>query len=419
MDQFRILGGRPLRGEVVAGGAKNATLPILAASLLGRDRCRLGRVPRLKDAEIFVCLLRGFGVSIEEVAPGVLEVNPSRAHAGVAPYDLVRTMRASVLVLGPLVARFGEAEVSLPGGCAIGARPIDLHLRGLEALGARVALEGGYIKARARRLRGARISLDLATVTGTENLMMAASLAAGTTRIENAAREPEVVALAEALNAMGARVRGAGSPTIEVEGVEELGGFRCAVPPDRIETGTFMVAAAITGGEVSIGESIPEHIRPLTLRLREAGAEVVEGEGTLRVRGAFPVRPVNVKTQPYPGFPTDMQAQFMALMTLAQGASVITETVFENRFMHVAELNRMGAKITLEGRSAHVEGVERLDGASVMATDLRASASLVLAGLAAEGETVVRRVYHIDRGYERIEEKLSCLGADIVREEER
>ncbi|MBI3025056.1 MAG: UDP-N-acetylglucosamine 1-carboxyvinyltransferase [Candidatus Tectomicrobia bacterium] len=415
MDQFRIRGGVPLRGEVAASGSKNASLPILAASLLAGGPCRLRGVPILRDVSTFLELLDGFGVRHQWTGANEILLDPANARSGTAPYDLVRTMRASVMVLGPLLARFGHARVSLPGGCAIGARPIDQHLKGLEALGAEIRLEAGYIDARAERLRGARISFDLTTVTGTKNLMMAAALAEGVTVLENAAREPEVSALADLLNQMGARVRGAGTSIVEVEGVRSLRGFEVEVLPDRIETGTLMIAGAITRGDVKVRRCVPAHVDALTLRLREAGLGVTEGEDWVRVEWQGGIRPVNVRTAPYPGFPTDLQAQFMALMTLAEGACAITETIFENRFMHAAELVRMGARIALDGRTAHVEGVPALQGAVVMATDLRASASLVLAGLAASGETVVRRVYHLDRGYESLETRLRSLGAGIVR----
>ncbi len=415
MDQFRIRGGRPLRGEVKAAGSKNAALPILAASLLAEGPCRVEGVPELRDTETILRLLAGFGVRCERRGAGEVLLDPAGVRTGTAPYELVRTMRASVLVLGPLLARFGRARVSLPGGCAIGARPIDQHLKGLEAMGARIEINEGYIEARAERLRGARIAFDLVTVTGTKNLMMAAARAEGVTVLENAAREPEVCALAEALNRMGARVRGAGESTIEIEGAERLGGFEARVPPDRIETGTFLLAGAITGGDVTVRGAAPAHLEALVARLRETGARVTSGEDWIRVEGGGGIRPVSVRTAPHPEFPTDLQAQFMALMCLAEGECVIEETVFENRFMHAAELIRMGARIRVEGRSAHIEGVEALRGAHVMATDLRASASLVLAGLAAEGETVIRRVYHMDRGYERLEERLRALGADIER----
>jgi len=415
VDQFRIRGGAPLRGEMEASGSKNATLPMLAASLLAEGPCRLRGVPRLQDIYTILDLLEGFGVRHEWRGGRELLLDPSGARTGTAPYNLVRTMRASVMVLGPLVTRFGRARVSLPGGCAIGARPIDQHIKGLEAMGAGIRLETGYIEARAERLRGARISFDLITVTGTKNLMMAAALAEGVTVLENAAREPEVVSLAALLNQMGARVKGAGTPIIEVEGVRSLRGFEVEVPPDRIETGTLMIAGAITRGDVTVRRCVPAHVDALTLRLREAGLDVTEGEDWVRVRSEGAIRPVNVRTAPYPGFPTDLQAQFMALMTLAEGACAVTETIFENRFMHAAELGRMGARIGLDGRTAHVEGVPALQGAVVMATDLRASASLVLAGLAARGETVVRRVYHLDRGYESLETRLRSIGADIQR----
>ena len=415
MDQFCIRGGKPLRGEVEVAGSKNATLPFLAASLLAEGPCRIRRVPCLRDTETFLSLLTEFGLRCEKKGPGEVEIDTSGARTGTAPYELVRTMRASVMVLGPLLTRFGRVRVSLPGGCAIGARPIDQHLKGLETMGAEIELREGYVDVRAGRLRGARVSFGLITVTGTKNLMMAAALADGVTVLENAAREPEVEALAGLLTRMGARIQGAGTPVIEIEGVEHLGGFEVSAPPDRIETGTFMIAGAITGGDVTVRGCAPEHVHDLTLRLREAGADVTEECDRVRVKAARPIRPVNIKTAAYPGFPTDLHAQFMAFMTLADGACEITETIFENRFMHAAELIRMGACITIDGRTAHIEGVSSLKGASVMATDLRASASLVLAGLAAEGETVLRRVYHIDRGYERIEERLRALGADIER----
>ncbi len=415
MDQFCIRGGKPLRGEVEVAGSKNATLPILAASLLAEGPCRISRVPCLRDTETFLNLLTEFGLRCEKKGAGVVEIDTSGARTGTAPYDLVRTMRASVMVLGPLLARFGHVRVSLPGGCAIGARPIDQHLKALELMGAEIELKEGYVNVRADRLRGVRILFDMITVTGTKNLLMAAALADGITVLENAAQEPEVVALAELLNGMGARIQGAGTPVVMIEGVERLSGFEVEVPPDRIETGTFMIGAAITGGDVTARRCEPDHVRSLTLRLREAGLEVTEGNDWVRVKNGGGVRPVSIKTAAYPGFPTDLQAQFMALMTLAEGACAITETIFENRFMHAAELIRMGACINIDGRTAHVEGVPSLKGATVMATDLRASASLVLAGLAAEGETVLRRIYHIDRGYERIEERLRTLGADIER----
>ena len=418
MERFRIRGGRPLRGEAGASGSKNASLPILAAAILADGVSHARRVPALRDTNTILGLLGEFGVKSREESPGRISLDATNIIGGVAPYELVQAMRASILVLGPLLARYGSARVSLPGGCAIGARPIDQHLKGLSAMGAEIEIEQGYIEARARKLTGARISFDLTTVTGTKNLMMAASLAEGVTVLENAALEPEVVALADLLNQMGARVSGAGTPVIEIEGVDSLAGYDVAVPADRIEVGTLMIAAAITGGDLRITDCEPEQVHALALKLSEAGLEVSEGADWIRVRGDGSVRPVNVKTAPYPGFPTDLQAQFMALMTLAGGTCVLTETIFENRFMHAAELARMNARIHIDGRTAHIDGVENLAGASVTATDLRASASLVLAGLAADGETIVRNVYHIDRGYQRLEERLRELGADIRREVE-
>ena len=418
MERFRIRGGRPLRGEAGASGSKNASLPILAAAILADGVSHARRVPDLRDTNTILGLLGEFGVKTREESPGRISLDATNITGGVAPYELVQAMRASILVLGPLLARFGSARVSLPGGCAIGARPIDQHLKGLSAMGAEIEIEQGYIEARARKLTGARISFDLTTVTGTKNLMMAASLAEGGTVLENAALEPEVVALADLLNQMGAKVSGAGTPVIEIEGVDSLAGYDVAVPADRIEVGTLMIAAAITGGDLRITDCEPEQVHALALKLSEAGLEVSEGADWIRVQGDGSVRPVNVKTAPYPGFPTDLQAQFMALMTLAGGASVMTETIFENRFMHAAELARMNARIHIDGRTAHIDGVAHLAGASVTATDLRASASLVLAGLAADGETIVRNVYHIDRGYQRLEERLRELGADIRREVE-
>ena len=418
MERFHIRGGRPLRGEAEASGSKNASLPILAAAILADGVSHARRVPDLRDTNTILALLGEFGVETREESPGSISLDATNITGGVAPYELVQAMRASIMVLGPLLARFGSARVSLPGGCAIGARPIDQHLKGLRAMGAEIEIEQGYIEARARRLTGARISFDLTTVTGTKNLMMAASLAKGVTVLENAALEPEVVAVADLLNQMGAKVSGAGTPVIEIEGVDSLAGYDAAVPADRIEVGTLMIAAAITGGDLRITDCEPEQVHALALKLSEAGLEVSEGADWIHVRGDGSVRPVNVKTAPYPGFPTDLQAQFMALMTLAGGTCVLTETIFENRFMHAAELARMNARIHIDGRTAHIEGVAHLAGASVTATDLRASASLVLAGLAASGETIVRNVYHIDRGYQRLEERLRELGADIRREVE-
>jgi UDP-N-acetylglucosamine 1-carboxyvinyltransferase len=415
MDQLHIRGGLPLQGSVRISGAKNAALPCIAAALLSDGEIRLANVPRLRDIETIRRLLRHMGVAAEPAGVEGLTLSARSVHRFEAPYDLVRTMRASVLVLGPLVARFGRARVSLPGGCAIGPRPINLHLAGLQQMGAEIDLTEGYVEAKARRLRGARIVFDPVTVTGTENLLMAAVLAEGTTVLENAAREPEVQDLAALLTTMGARVRGAGTDTITVEGVPTLGPADHRIIADRIETGTFAVAAAITRGEVTLTDCVPEHLEAVQAKLREAGAEVTAAPTSLRVRMGSRPRAVNVQTAPYPGFATDMQAQLMALMSVAEGRSVITETVFENRFMHVNELLRMGADITIAGRTAVVRGVPRLRGAPVMATDLRASASLVLAALVADGTTVVHRIYHLDRGYETIERKLSGLGADVRR----
>jgi UDP-N-acetylglucosamine 1-carboxyvinyltransferase len=414
LEKIIIHGGHRLKGEARVSGAKNAALPLLFATLLAPGVHRLGNVPDLRDIGTVRQLLAILGAEVR-FENGVMEVDAGRIQSEEAPYDLVRTMRASVLALGPLLARLGHARVSLPGGCAIGARPINLHLKGLEALGAKISLDHGYVEAKAKRLRGARIYFDLPTVGGTENLLMAAVLAKGTTVLENAACEPEIVDLAQALNGMGARIFGAGSDTITVEGVDELKPMDYAVMPDRIEAGTFMVAAAITHGDVRVTGVQPSHLEALVSKLREAGVEIDEEPGALRVRGPRRVDSVDVKTHPHPGFPTDMQAQFMALMALGSGTSVITETVFENRFMHVCELQRMGADITIEGHTATIKGVRGLTGAPVMATDLRASASLILAGLAAENTTEVSRIYHLDRGYERIETKLKALGADIER----
>ncbi len=399
-----------------ASGAKNAALPILAAGLLADAPVTIGNVPQLHDVTTMLRLLGQMGVGVT-VGDGMrVEVDARRLATPVAPYELVKTMRAAILVLGPLVARHGEARVSLPGGCAIGARPVNLHVAGLEALGAEISVEGGYIHAQAGRLRGARIVLDTVTVTGTENLMMAATLAEGRTVIENAAREPEVGDLAGFLTAMGAEISGAGTDTIVIDGRERLGTCEYAVLPDRIETGTFLVAGAITGGRVRVRDARPEHLDAVLAKLREAGAEVTSGADWVEVdmRGRRPAA-VDIRTAPYPGFPTDMQAQFAALDTVADGVATIVETIFENRYMHMLELRRLGADIRIEGHTAVIQGVARLSGAPVMATDLRASASLVLAGLVAEGTTDVQRIYHIDRGYECIEEKLRQLGAQIRR----
>jgi UDP-N-acetylglucosamine 1-carboxyvinyltransferase len=416
MKKIRIEGGVPLSGEVWISGAKNAVLPILAATLLAEEPCEIGNVPHLQDVTTMMELLGVLGVELAVDERMRIHADARRAEGTVAPYELVKTMRASILVLGPLVARFGAADVSLPGGCAIGTRPVDLHIKGLRALGAEIEVEGGYIRARAKRLRGARIVLDLVTVTGTENLMMAACLAEGRTVIENAAQEPEVVDLALFLNALGARIAGAGTNTITIDGVERLGGARYDVLPDRIETGTFLVAGAISRGRVMVKRAAPATLDAVLDKLREAGAEIRVGADwiELDMQGRRP-RAVSLTTAPYPAFPTDMQAQFVALDTIATGVGTIVETVFENRFMHVPELRRLGADIQLSGHTVVVRGVERLSGAPLMATDLRASAGLVLAGLAAEGVTTVDRVYHIDRGYECIEEKLRALGASIRR----
>ncbi|HSS37971.1 MAG TPA: UDP-N-acetylglucosamine 1-carboxyvinyltransferase, partial [Polyangia bacterium] len=397
MQKIVIRGGARLTGEVRVSGSKNAALPILASSLLAQGRSIYRNVPALGDVRTMGKLLQRLGAEIPEVRQGVAHVDTARIVEHEAPYDLVKTMRASVLVLGPLVARYGKARVSLPGGCAIGARPIDQHLKGLAAMGARIDLEHGYVNARARRLRGATIVFDMVTVTGTENLMMAAALAKGMTTLENAAREPEVEELGRVLNKMGAKIRGAGTSLITIEGVEELQPIEHAVIPDRIEAGTLLVAAAVTRGDVLVRDCLPEHLDAVIAKLRAAGAEVTaEGDG-IRVRGKAEFNPADISTQPFPGFPTDMQAQFMVLMTRAQGQSVLSETIFENRYMHVPELQRMGADIVVDGRTAIVRGPTRLAGATVMATDLRASACLVLAGLIATGKTEILRIYHLDR----------------------
>ena len=416
MDKLQIQGGTPLEGEVRISGAKNATLPILAAALLADDPVIIGNVPHLQDVTTTIELLGQMGASVTIDEHMHIEVDPSTVRECFAPYDLVKTMRASILVLGPLVARFGRADVSLPGGCAIGARPVNIHVAGLQAMGADITIEGGYIRARAARLRGARLVLDTVTVTGTENLMMAATLADGETVIENAAREPEVVDLAHFLSSMGAKIYGAGTDKIVIEGVKRLRGTHYDVLPDRIESGTYLVAGAITRGHVRIKNTRPEHLDAIVGKLREAGATVSSGDNWIEVdmRGRRP-QAVDVRTAPYPAFPTDMQAQFAALNTIAEGVGTITETIFENRFMHMLEMRRLGAEIRLEGNTAIIKGVNKLTAAPVMATDLRASASLVLAGLVAEGRTDVERIYHIDRGYEAIEEKLAQLGAQIRR----
>jgi len=415
MDKLVIEGGVPLAGEIAISGAKNAALPILTAALLTAEPLIVSNVPHLRDVTTMLNLLAQMGVRVSVDERLGVELASARIAEPVAPYELVKTMRASVLVLGPLAARCGEARVSLPGGCAIGLRPVDQHLKGLQAMGAEVAIEHGYISVRAKRLRGARICMDLVTVTGTENVMMAATLASGTTVIENAAREPEVVDLAHCLNAMGARVQGAGSDVITIEGVDRLHGARYRVMPDRIETGTFLAAAAATGGSIRLTGARPDILDAVLDKLRETGARVITGSDWIGLATNGALDAVNVRTAPYPAFPTDMQAQFMAVDSIARGTARVTETVFENRFMHVQELKRLGADIEVEGNTAVVKGVGHLDGAIVMATDLRASASLVLGGLIARGTTTVERVYHLDRGYERIEEKLSMLGAQIRR----
>ncbi len=416
MDKLQVAGGRTLEGEVRVSGAKNAALPILAATLLASEPVAIGNVPHLQDVTTMIELLGRMGATVTVDERMNIEVDASTVRQPVAPYDLVKTMRASILVLGPLLARFGEADVSLPGGCAIGARPVNIHVAGLQAMGAEISIENGYIRARASRLRGALLVLDTVTVTGTENLMMAATLADGQTVIENAAREPEVVDLADCLNALGAKVRGAGTGTIVIDGVERLHGGSHRVLPDRIEAGTYLVAGAITSGRVHLKQVAPAHLDAVLAKLREAGATVTSGADwiELDMRGRRP-RAIDLRTAPYPAFPTDMQAQFAALDTIADGVGTIIETIFENRFMHMLEMRRLGAEIRLEGNTAIIKGVPKLQAAPVMATDLRASASLVLAGLVAEGRTVIDRIYHIDRGYEAIEEKLSALGADIRR----
>jgi UDP-N-acetylglucosamine 1-carboxyvinyltransferase len=415
VDKLVIQGGVPLTGEVRISGAKNAALPTLCASLLTPGMLRLQNVPHLRDVTTMLNLLAQMGVEVSLDEKLGVGLTAAKLHNLSAPYELVKTMRASILVLGPMIARFGEARVSLPGGCAIGQRPVDLHIKGLQAMGAQIDIEQGYILARAGRLKGTHIVLDLVTVTGTENLMMAAVLADGVTVLENAAREPEVIDLAECLNAMGARVRGAGSDVITIEGVRQLQGATHRIMPDRIETGTFLCAAAATGGEIKLKGTRANILDAVIGKLQEAGAQVEHGDDWIRLSASGGLKSVSLRTAPYPAFPTDMQAQFMALNSVAQGTAVVTETIFENRFMHVQELRRLGASIEVEGNTAIVHGVQALQGANVMATDLRASASLVLAGLVAKGETLVDRVYHLDRGYECIEEKLNQLGARIKR----
>ncbi|HVY66939.1 MAG TPA: UDP-N-acetylglucosamine 1-carboxyvinyltransferase [Gammaproteobacteria bacterium] len=415
MDKLAIVGGRPLYGELPISGAKNAALPILAGTLLADGPVALSNVPQLNDIATTVRLLKRMGVTIAQHGDRV-DVDAATINEFIAPYELVKTMRAAILVLGPLLGRYGHADVSLPGGCAIGARPVNLHVAGLRAMGASITIDNGYIRARSPRLHGARLVLDTVTVTGTENLMMAAVCATGETVIENAAREPEIAELAAFLTSMGARIQGAGSDTIHIQGVERLTGTSYEVMPDRIETGTYLVAAAITGGRVKLTRARPEHLDAVLQKLAEAGATIVAGADwiELDMQGRRPLA-VDIKTAPYPAFPTDMQAQFCALNAVAEGTATITETIFENRFQHVLELQRLGANLSIQGNTVIARGVERLTGAPVMATDLRASASLVLAGLQAEGTTLVDRIYHVDRGYERIEAKLGSLGADIRR----
>ncbi len=414
MDQIRIIGGSPLHGDVEVGGAKNAALPILAASLLGGGECIIDHVPQVRDLMTMGKLLAMLGVEVQAEGHQVI-LDASHVQSIEAPYDLVKTMRASILALGPLLTRLGEAKVSLPGGCAIGTRPVSLHLKGLEMMGAEIQVEHGYIHAKARRLKGARIDLDFPTVTGTENLIMAACLAEGTTSLHHVAREPEILDLCAFLTKRGAKIHGAGTDTITIEGVSELHGATHWVMPDRVEAGTFVMAGAIAGGDVMIKGCVTDHLGTMFTKIQEMGVELTESEEGVRVRRTGQLQAVEVKTLPYPGFPTDLQAQMMALMSVAEGTSVMTETIFEGRFLHVPELQRMGASIDVDGPHAVVKGTPALTGAEVMASDLRASAGLVLAGLAAEGETTISRVYHLDRGYERLEEKLQILGAQVQR----
>jgi len=417
LDKLIIKGGKKLSGEVSVSGSKNASLPIFCSTILAPGLHEISNVPFLRDINTTIKVLESLGATVEGNG-NVVRIDTAGINNVEATYELVKTMRASVLVLGPLLALHGRARVSLPGGCAIGARPIDQHLKGLKALGADIKLEHGYVEAKAKQLKGARINFDISTVGGTEHLMMAAALAKGETILENAAREPEIIDLAEALIRMGARIEGAGTDTIRIDGVKQLKPISHAVMPDRIEAGTFMVAAAITGGDIKLHNMRLDHLDALVFKLQDAGVEIINRDNVVRVKGPRRPRPVNIKTRPYPGFPTDMQAQFMALMCVADGASVISENIFENRFMHVSELLRFGADITVEGNCATVKGVKKISGAPVMATDLRASASLILAGLAADNTTEVSRIYHLDRGYEQIEKKLAALGADIQRVKE-
>lgn len=418
MDKLIINGGRPLRGEIIISGAKNSALPIMAATILANDNVTISNVPHLKDVTTMMELLGQLGAKLTVDEKMNVQVDSSDINDLVAPYELVKTMRASILVLGPMLARFGKADVSLPGGCAIGTRPVDLHLKALKAMGAEINVKNGFIKARCKngRLKGRTLVFDTVTVTGTENIIMAATLAEGKTTIKNAAKEPEVTDLVNFLNKIGAKISGVGTHTIEIEGVESLSGGEYSVMPDRIEAGTYLTAAALTRGQVTVKRVKPDNLLSMLCKFEEAGATLtIDSDSvTLDMHGARPIA-VDISTAPYPGLATDMQAQFMAMNTIADGTSSVIENIFENRFMHVQELQRMGAKIRLNGNTAVITGVERLTGAPVMATDLRASASLILAGLAAEGETIVERIYHVDRGYERIEEKLSMLGADIKR----
>jgi len=416
MDKLLITGGHQLNGEVTISGAKNAALPIVTATLLADTAFHLSNVPHLQDITTMMKLLGDMGVKFEVDDNFNIQADSSNVNSFTAPYELVKTMRASILVLGPLLARFGEAHVSLPGGCAIGLRPVNLHIQGLEAMGAEIHVEAGYISAKAKRLKGANLCMDIVTVTGTENLMMAASLAEGVTVLENAAREPEVVDLAKFLNRMGARIEGAGTTTIRIEGVEKLYGTRYPVLPDRIETGTYLIAAAMTGGRVKVKNTDPNLLDAVLLKLLEAGTTITRGDDWIEIdMQGRRLRAVDIHTAPYPAFPTDMQAQLTAMNAIAEGVGMLSETIFENRFMHVSELQRMGANIRLEGNTAIIKGVKGLQGAPVMATDLRASAGLVLAALVAEGNTLIDRIYHLDRGYEKMEDKLSQLGAEIRR----
>ncbi len=414
MDKLKITGNGPLHGEIVISGAKNAALPLMCAGLLTEDILYLTNVPMLADVKTTHKLLQGMGAEVESDGVSEFKINGGTVNNTCAPYELVKTMRASILVLGPTLARFGEAEVSLPGGCAIGSRPVDQHLKGLETMGAEIVIEHGYVKARGK-LKGARVVMDMVTVGGTENLLMAATLAEGTTVLENCAVEPEVVDLAECLVKMGAKISGIGTPSMTIEGVEKLHGCTHSVVPDRIEAGTFLCAVAMAGGQVRLQNAAPKTMEAVLDKLVEAGADIQTGENWIDIKMTQRPKAVDVRTVPHPGFPTDMQAQFMAMNAVAEGSSRIVETIFENRFMHVPELNRMGAHISAEGNTALVKGVEQLSGATVMATDLRASASLVIAGLVADGDTVVERIYHLDRGYEHIEEKLGKVGAKIER----